>query len=202
MKSSELNHLLRAADQVTGQSHEFLLVGSQAILAHIDPEWFPEIPENSALFTSREIDIAALDGECSEQETIATQIDGSLGPLSTFDTEFGYYADGVEIQTVILASGWKERLIPYQADGIRPNAFWALSYQDLLVSKLMAGREKDLDFVRAMHKAQPTHPGLQDVEQLIQSIDSKYDPIKPIAISRWRFISSSQSPKTPTQPKP
>lgn len=188
MKTRQLNHVLRAVDNITNSQHSFLLIGSQAILAHIDPDWFPELEEDDTLFVSTEIDVAVLDGDSRIQEAVADTIDGSMGALSRFDAEFGYHADGVVIQTAVLCDGWRDRLKPYQADDLRRGAFWALSYEDLIVSKLMAGREKDVDFVRGMCRAMPHYPGLSVVDDLIQSLPEKYDVMKIQALQRWRAM--------------
>lgn len=199
MKTPQLNHVLRAVDSITGSNHSFLLIGSQAILAHIDPDWFPELEDSDALFVSSEIDVAVLDGDEETRSEIATQIEGALGELSRFDQEFGYHADGVSIHTAILAKGWEKRLKPYFTEGLRADTFWALSYQDLLVSKLMAGREKDLEFVRCMCAAQPAHPGLADIQDLIESLPPEHDDLKPLAMARWDAMrhAITLKPKTP-----
>lgn len=40
MNTQELDHVLRAIDNATGEEHRFLLIGSQAILAHLSLEYF------------------------------------------------------------------------------------------------------------------------------------------------------------------
>lgn len=49
MKPEQLDHVLRAVDEATGHEHRFLLIGSQAILAHLNPDYFP----SDVLFFSR-----------------------------------------------------------------------------------------------------------------------------------------------------
>lgn len=44
----------------------------------------------------------------------------------------------------------------------------ALSYEDLLVSKLCAGRDKDIDFVKGMTAI--GHPRLLEVKGLLESL--------------------------------
>lgn len=73
-------------------------------------------------------------------------IDGSIGELSPFDQAFGYYAHGVGEETAKLPSGWKDRLIRVSsgnASGL------CLEVNDLALSKLVAGREKDIELVAA-----------------------------------------------------
>ena len=74
-------------------------------------------------------------------------VDGVLGELSPFDETFGYFADGVEEKTAILPSGWKNRLIKIENRNTDNVCGFCLEPHDLMVSKLMAGREKDLEFV-------------------------------------------------------
>ncbi|MCE4551928.1 DUF6036 family nucleotidyltransferase [Xanthomonas hortorum] len=164
MKPHQLDHILRSIDDATGHEHRFLLIGSQAILVHLDPTYF----ESEVLFVSREIDVALLDRPGEAAEEVADLIDKNFGDSSRFDQTFGYYADGVEVSTAILAAGWQDRLKPYLSDGVSPGTFMALSYEDLLVSKLCAGREKDLEFVTGMCAIR--HPGLANVQSLLLSL--------------------------------
>lgn len=77
-------------------------------------------------------------------------IEGSIGELSPFHRTFGFYVDGVNIEAIILPDGWRERLVA--VDNPNTNGFRGLCLDptDLAVSKLAAGRPKDLDFVRVL----------------------------------------------------
>ena len=68
---------------------------------------------------------------------------------SPFHETFGYYAQGVGEKTAVLPSGWKGRLVPVRGEGTRGATGWCLEVHDLVVAKLVAGREKDLDFAAA-----------------------------------------------------
>jgi len=59
------------------------------------------------------------------------------------------YGQGVRVQTAVLPDGWKDRLVPL-ADPTTQAVGWCLQPHDLCASKLIAGREKDLDFVEAV----------------------------------------------------
>jgi hypothetical protein len=141
MTRERLDHLLRAAGAHTGQK-TFVLVGSAAIFA-----WEALVPPRMAM--SREIDIFAFDVSPEDAERIADELDGDLGQASQFDQQFGYYCDGVEPQTAILPLDWRDRAKEYSSamtDGVvaivpHPN--------DIGLSKLCAGREKDIDWVAA-----------------------------------------------------
>lgn len=189
MKVENLEHVLRAIDDFTSVEYQFLLLGSQAILAHIDPDYFPELAERDCLFHSQEIDVAPLVEDSKTQEALADEISGTLGEFTHFDNTHGYHADGVTLSTPTLAPGWRDRLKPYESDGVTSNKFFALSYEDLAVSKIMAGRPKDIDFVKDMCLAFPSHPGLNAVEGLLNSLNDS--PMKSLALDRWRAMSSS-----------
>ena len=40
----------------------------------------------------------------------ADNVDGAIGEGSQFHREWGYYAQGVEISTAVLAAGWEDRV--------------------------------------------------------------------------------------------
>ena len=46
--------------------------------------------------------------------------------------------------------GWRERLVRVENENTRGNIGWCLEPHDLAVSKLAAGREKDIPFVAAL----------------------------------------------------
>jgi len=134
MKREEIEHLIRAAGAIT-ESDEIIVIGSQSILGA-----YPEAPVE--LLRSREADLIPV--QHPERWNL---LDGVLGELSPFDETFGYFADGVEEKTAILPSGWKDRLIKIKNSNTDSVCGLCLEPHDLMVSKLMAGREKDLEFV-------------------------------------------------------
>ncbi|MEZ5386397.1 MAG: DUF6036 family nucleotidyltransferase [Prosthecobacter sp.] len=73
-------------------------------------------------------------------------IDDECGPESDFFAEHGVYADPLGAGIVTLPSGWEDRLVPILNSEGNP-AWWALEIHDTAASKLMAGREKDMDFI-------------------------------------------------------
>lgn len=77
-------------------------------------------------------------------------IDGAIGERSIFHETFGYYAHGVAPETAVLPEGWQGRLVPIRNDNTRHCTGWCLDPHDLAVSKLVAGRPKDLEFLAAM----------------------------------------------------
>lgn len=102
MNRSQLAHVLRSASRIAGDS-DVLVVGSQAILGFRDEDDLP-----AAATASMEADIAFLD---DVDRAKADQVEGGIGEFSLFHEEFGYYAEGIHIDTVVLPAGWQGRLI-------------------------------------------------------------------------------------------
>ena len=137
MKRIDLEHIIRAAGSIA-ETDTLVVLGSQAILAT-----YAQAP--SELLVSQEADTYPLDDPSK-----ADLIDGSIGELSPFHETFGYYAHGVGIHTATLATGWEERLVPLVNENTRGVTGLCLHPKDIAVSKLAAGREKDIAFVRVM----------------------------------------------------
>jgi len=137
MERSELEHVIRAAGAIA-QSRQIVIIGSQAILG-THPDAPPE------LRVSQEVDAYPADDPGK-----ADLIDGSIGELSPFHEQFGYYAHGVGPETARLPVRWRDRVVVVQNENTGDTAGLCLSPADLAVSKLLAGRAKDTAFVRAM----------------------------------------------------
>jgi len=137
MLRAQLEHLIRASGAITG-AEEFVIVGSQAILGQ-----FPEAPAD--LLVSLEADIFTL-----RSPSDADLIDGSIGEGSPFHQTFGYYAHGVAIETAALPDGWKDRLVPVRNSNTGGGTGLCVEVHDLATSKLVAGREKDVEFLRRL----------------------------------------------------
>ena len=132
--------MLRASGSISG-CRELVVIGSQAILGAC-----PEAP--AELLVSLEVDLYPL-----HDPGKADLIDGSIGELSPFHATFGYYAHGVGPETAVLPREWKTRLVRVENENTSGTIGWCLSPLDLAVSKLLAGRDKDLGFVRVMLRA-------------------------------------------------
>lgn len=175
MKRHELEHLIRAAGAITG-AEEIIVIGSQAILGAR-----PDAPES--LLASREADLFTL-----RDPKDADLIDGSIGEGSPFHETFGYYAQGVWLDTATLPEGWRERLVVIRNENTRHVTALCLEAHDLAVSKLVAGREKDRVFLAEM-----TRHGMIDGEILLARIarlDVSEDE-KAAARERWGRIRHS-----------
>lgn len=153
MKREQLEHLIRAAGGVTG-SRRLVVIGSQAILG--------SHPYDAPLraILSREADMIPID---APEATDA--ISGVLGELSAFDETFGYYADGVDLHTATLPCGWEQRLVAIDNPNTNGYVGLCLELHDLLLSKYLAGREKDRDFCTAV-----VHADLAESEVLRQRL--------------------------------
>lgn len=116
---------------------EFHIIGSAAILAVI-----PDPPVGT-LTATRDVDVIPP----GMDERLADRISFVLGEASDFDSEYGYHAQGVSCGTPAFAPrDWMTRAIPIQVENITA---WCMEPTDLVLSKLGAGREKDIDFSRA-----------------------------------------------------
>ncbi|MBL8746928.1 MAG: hypothetical protein JNK58_11300 [Phycisphaerae bacterium] len=137
MKRSEFEHVIRAAAAIVGVDR-LVVIGSQAVHGQ-----FPDPP--SDLLLSMEADIVS-----PENLGHADLIDGAIGELSPFHETFGYYGHGVRESVAVLPKGWRERLIPFRTRNTGNATALCLEVHDLAVSKLVAGREKDIAFVRLL----------------------------------------------------
>ncbi|MFV1961245.1 MAG: DUF6036 family nucleotidyltransferase [Acidimicrobiia bacterium] len=141
MKREDLAHIIRAAAAVTDDAR-ILVIGSQAILATFNEAELP--PEATA---SLEADLAFISDENEEK---ADQVDGAIGEASRFHQSFGYYGQGVGLATATLPAGWEDRLVPFEWGDTGVAEAVCLDPHDLVIAKLVAGREKDFDFAAAL----------------------------------------------------
>jgi hypothetical protein len=137
MQRHQLEHIIRASAAITG-AKEFIVVGSQAVLGQ-----FPQAPEE--LLESIEADVFS-----PRSAAESDLIDGSIGEGSPFHQTFGYYAHGVAPETAVLPEGWRDRLVAVCNANTGTGTGLCLEVHDLAVSKVAAGREKDLHFVGAL----------------------------------------------------
>ena len=141
MRRQQLEHIICAAAGITGAS-EFVIIGSQAVLGQ-----FPQAPDE--LLVSIEADVFSM-----RDPADSDLIDGSIGEGSPFHQTFGYYAHGVSLETAILPIGWRDRLVPVHNQNTGGGTGLCLEVHDLAVSKLVAGREKDLGFIAGLLRYQ------------------------------------------------
>lgn len=139
MNRAQFDHVVRAAGAILGEN-EILVIGSQAIHASTD-RLFPEAER------SIEVDVVPLGDRDGRR---ADLIDGSIGELSLFQETFGYYAQGVSLDTAVLPDGWRDRVIRYESPATNGVVALCLEPHDLWVAKAIAGRAKDRAFCDAM----------------------------------------------------
>jgi hypothetical protein len=148
MNRAQLEHLIGAAATIS-EDDEIIVVGSQSILGQ-----YPNAP--SELLISMEADLYP-----RHRPERSDLIDGSIGEGSPFHSTFGYYAQGVGPETAVLAPGWRDRLVPIRSHATRGATGLCLDPHDLVLSKLVAGRDKDREFAAAAVRA-----GMIDASEL------------------------------------
>jgi len=136
LNRAQLEHVIRAAASISGD-REIVVIGSQAILGR-----YPEAPPE--LLVSADVDLYP-----RNHPDKADLIEGSIGELSPFHETYGYYAQGVGERTAVLPAGWESRLVPVPTP---VGTGLCLEPHDLVISKYVAGREKDRDYVIAVAK--------------------------------------------------
>ena len=132
MNRAQLEHVIRAAATIAGDD-EIVVIGSQAILGR-----HPDAPPE--LLVSADVDIYP-----RNHPERADLVEGSIGELSPFHETYGYYAQAVGKTTAVLPEGWEGRLVPVPTPA---GIGLCLEPHDLLISKYVAGREKDREYVR------------------------------------------------------
>jgi hypothetical protein len=157
MKRDEIELLLREAGKLARET-EFFMIGFQA--AHA----YSENPPAEVLL-SQECDIYP-----KYRPETALFLDVKFGPKSRFATDKGYYADVVTPDLATLPAGWESRVKPLAFGSVTA---LCLDMNDLLVSKLAAGRLKDMEFAAAL-----LHLGFAEEAALskrIELLDSEAD---------------------------
>ena len=152
MKKQQLDHVLRAAGRITGET-QFVIVGSQSLHGR-----YPDAADE--IVHSAEVDLIA------KNALERTEWLNVIGQDSPFHETFGYYADPVDETTATLPRGWKGRLVnlpPGDTEGVRG---LCLDPHDLAISKYVARREKDRVFTRELARR-----GLVDRERLLALVD-------------------------------
>lgn len=159
MTFAELVHVLRAAAVIANET-TLVVVGSQAVLLHF-ANAHPE------LCASREVDLYP-----SMHPERADLIDGAIGAWSRFDETFGHHADGVGPETAVMPADWINRArFTYigELTAICPDM------HDLAVSKAVAARDKDADYVRVLLREKMIEIGT--LRERINMLDSAQYPV-------------------------
>ncbi len=137
MLLSELEHIIRASGEIAGDD-EIIIIGSQSILGQ-----FPDAP--TRLLMSMEADIYP-----KKKPEMADAVDGAIGEGSLFHELHGYYAQGVGQETATLPRDWQSRLVTIKNENTNNISGLCLEVHDLGISKMIAQRPKDLEFVQEL----------------------------------------------------
>ena len=137
MQRSDLEHVIRASGDIAGDT-EIVVIGSQSILGQ-----FPDA--SVRLLASMETDVYP-----RNKPDLADRIDGAIGEGSRFHEQNGYYAQGVGPETATLPRGWEGRLIEINNQNTNGITGLCLEVHDLAISKLVAGRTKDIEFIQEL----------------------------------------------------
>jgi len=133
MNRAQFAHVLRAAAAISDET-TFVVIGSQSVLAQFD---------NIPVDMSRSIEV---DLYPKYRPELADVIEGAIGADSPFHETFGYHADAVGPETARLPSAWEARSVQVTISGVTAIC---PEIHDLAVSKLLAGRPKDLEWIKA-----------------------------------------------------
>jgi hypothetical protein len=135
----QLKKILRAARELTDEA-DFYVIGSAAILQVFNA------PEHMSLSRSNEADLIAFSGD----PDIADMLSVMIGELSPFHARHDVYADGVTFDTPQFApKGWQDQAVVVHFKDIGVTARF-MELHDLTLSKLGAGRPKDMEFCEAL----------------------------------------------------
>ena len=126
---------------------------------------------------SAEVDIAPV-----HQPNKAIDIDANLGELSLFHRTHGFYVHGLSIEAAVLPRGWERRTKRVSNANTRDKTGLCVEAHDLAVSKLVAFRPKDLDFVRGLLAEELVSP-----RKLLLRIDQLTDAERAPASHRTRM---------------
>ncbi len=154
MNRNELEHIIRAAGDIADVK-SLIILGSQSVLGQFPnlADSLPESDHSEISFISRKQQILCRSAEADvmvpESEEKAELIETVIGELSPFHNTFGYYAQGVDYTTSKLPEGWESRLVEICNENTNGISGLCLDFHDLIIAKLYAGREKDIEVFRA-----------------------------------------------------
>ena len=145
MKKSELELALSAAGRIA-RDREFIVFGSQSILGTV-------AKPPKACLVSQEVDLYPR----NHPQAMTLIVDG-LGRRSAFFRKNGFFVDCVAPELAAFPEGWTERLAPFHTKRTGGVTGWCVELHDVVASKLVAGRVKDLNYVRALFAAKLIRP--------------------------------------------
>jgi hypothetical protein len=170
MTREQLAHVLRVVSRLTGDP-DVVVIGSQSILGSYSENELP--PEATG---SMEVDTTFLSDPDDAKSDL---VDVNIGELSAFHNKFGYYPQGISIDTGVFPAGWRDRLVIYETQSTKPGRGLCLEPHDCILAKLVRFDEKDQNFAVALVKA-----GLIDLDILAERVGTL--PTHPEVIERIR----------------
>ncbi len=173
MNRHALEHIIRASGGNADDTH-IVIVGSQAILGQ-----YPDAPRE--LLISVEADVYP-----KHKPENSILIDGAIGEMSMFHLTHGYYAHGVGEDTAVLPEGWRDRVIAVRNENTNGYTGECPEANDLAVSKLAAGREKDLEFVRVL--LAHNMASAETIQERVGQVLSRDEPARELMRTRLRSI--------------
>jgi hypothetical protein len=153
MKKQQVDHILRAAGEITGET-QFIIIGSQSLHGK-----HPNLADEIVL--SFEVDLVA------KKKPDRTEWLNAIGQDSRFHETHGYYADPVDENTATLPKGWKGRLVHLPPGDTAGVSGLCLDPHDLAIAEYVARREKDIVFNRELATR-----GIVEKEQLLLLLDA------------------------------
>ena len=201
MKREQAYHICRAAALLAGVETVFVF-GDNAIVF-----WFDEIGLNDTEEVLKEISSRELDISVSEEdERLNLLVDGAIGELSTFDNTFGVYAHANPSKGLFKApKSWVSRL-KTEKEPVSGITIVVPHPLDLVFSKMVALREKDLVFCERVLKA--FNLKIEDLEKIAseyveENPEEKEVVVKALAVIKNRVknkLTAEKDAKNKSQP--
>ncbi len=179
MNRTQLEHIIRAASQISGDA-EIVVIGSQAI--HAQHMKLPPVA-----FQSDEADVYP-----RNHPERADEIDAAIGELSPFHDTHGYYGRGVGPTTAILPADWEQRVVRLSNPNTGGATGLCIDVHDLVLSKYAAGHERDMEFNREL-----AHHGIVSMRKLARLVPSMPidDQHKRLILDRIRADFAAANPR-------
>lgn len=175
MRKQNLFNLTGEVRKIIGELP--IIVGSQAVFAVTD--YPPEIARLSV-----ECDFLLIGKSFGFRD----EVTNNLGIFSRYRAQSGFHADGLGRATVVLPENWESRLVELKDENGGTVAL-CVEIHDVAVSKLIAGREKDFEFLRAAFQSD-----YLQVEVFIERAETILkQPAAPVLILRLGKLSENLS---------
>jgi len=197
MRIEQFFHIARAACAVANVD-AVTVFGSNAILPWLNEKGIRDMRQFLDLpYISRELDLCVGDGT---DDTLNTLVDGAIGELSQFDETFGVYAHPNPLTGLFHApSSWTSRMRRTQEPVSRITII-VPHYADLTVSKLVAGRAKDMEFARRARKVFDV--SMQQIKDLLHEYLQEVPAYKTAALNHLSIFEHHDNVKFPKAPVP